>query len=254
MVELSKYNSKSPIIYYSYLELFFTEKSSERFLFIRNNCSKQRTLERFFANNTSEFPLNICVNKKKSLSAYNDSWKKDFLRKFTALGKGSQLPDFYFIDELLWEKAVPEKIKQPGHYSTEKDYINPSYSLSISFEAQHSQKIIPIESYLTNWIENGFLPICVILGSGGIGKTTILKHISDNLQNDDSVKKSIFLLEGDKLAEQIARMDDRNLMKIETVADLLKFYYISVSKESTPHLYFDQEVINLLVSNPAILC
>ncbi len=252
--KLSNVSVPNPKIYYSYLKIDLSPSSQEYYLFVRNDANKVRLIEYFFDKETVHTPLNICCNKKSSVQSINESWKSDFLSKLSAKSETVAAQSrFSYLDEYLWDRTIPKNLKQRGNFSLEKDFISPSYSLPQVREESSSQKPVPIENYLTNWTINGSLPICLIVGPGGVGKTTVIKDLCDKIQNNAGIKKTVYFVDGSVFARKIDSMDADSLLRVESIADLVSHYFLTIGDTHSPPLFLNEYVLHFAISSGNIL-
>jgi hypothetical protein len=243
--------SKNPKFSYSYYKVDITDSSREFYLFVKNDSNKLQLIENFLNKNKYVYPLNICSNKKDKSNATNEFWKKDFLSKFSDRLEGKfKKPRFYYIDELIWKRIVPNNLKEKECYSKEIAYISPAYTIT----GHSGNKVIDVETYIINWIRSYYGPMLIVYGLGGIGKTTLLKIVADNLQNILPEKKLIFFIEGEKLVEKLNKIDTIDQISISTVSDLLKVYYSTLREINDKGVSFiEEQSIDLVLSSGSII-
>jgi len=251
---LNNVSIPSPKIYYSYLKIDLSPSSQEYYLFLRNDSNKVRLIEHFFNEETVHTPLNICCNKKSAVQSLNDSWRSDFLSKLHAKsGEVAGQSRFSYLDEYLWERTIPKGLKQSGNFSLEKDFISPAYSLSQESEDKSAETSVPIESYLTDWTINGTSPICLIIGPGGVGKTTVIKDLCDKIHNNAGIMKTVYFVDGSIFAQKIDNMDADSILSVESIADLVSHYFLTIGNAQSPPFFLNEYVLHFAISSGNIV-
>jgi len=241
-------------IYYSLLSAKLSPMTQELYIFLKNPISKIKFVEHFIENKKYDGQICLCANKAVLDEKTNIHWKTDLINKIKKKSRevGNNI-FFYFLDDFIWERIIPDSLKKKEYFSNEKDYINPSYSfskLNVTSLSTPKNKIIPIDTFLkTIWLFQEYSPICAIIGPGGIGKTTVIREFAEQTQNDPNINKTVLYIDGNSLAQEVNnRLYDREISKIETVVDLIDFYFLSI--EANPNLrpVLDSRILQYTIS------
>lgn len=137
--------------------------------------------------------------------------KKDFL-------DASLNAELYTIEsfshEKIYNNAFNVDLLHNGKFSI-SDFINP-----IAIESKKN-----VELLISEWIESEDAPLMVIKGSGGIGKTTVVKHYLDKLYQQKKGKINIIFINSHDLINNLNRSDK--------VSDIYDFYeaFIRINSE-----------------------
>ena len=248
---IKRIEQTNPVVHYCYMVLDLTQYTKEYFLFIKNQSIKTQTINHL-VNNVEKIsePLTICANKKYLEDDLNEFWKDDLLQKFRVKFPTVKRISFFYIDDFLWENCIPDALKKPILFEEEQNFINPEYKVESGKELK---KKTPIEGYLRKFVTNDTAPILLLKGPGGMGKTTLLKRISDLLEKDRHYQKFVFFLDGQNFAKHIYRNEEFQLQKIETLSDLLRFYFTTLPSGSSQYneapIILNDELLNIIVSS-----
>jgi hypothetical protein len=101
---------------------------------------------------------------------------------------------------------------------------------------------IDIISKMKQWIDAKHLPIFALIGSGGVGKTTIAKKFCSQVEND------VIFIDSKDLISNI-----RYIAKLNTIYDFVKLFIKSQSDIEIDENYFSEEMINVLVDSGKLL-
>lgn len=246
----SEDDSKKNIIY-DFFKVDVSNFSSEYFLFLNKNISKVATIEHFLENNEIDRPVTICANKKYLDKERNLFWQKDFLDKFFKIGKKFFLKKeqhiFWYLDDYIWENCIKDhRIKD---IDDESNYVNPLADIDESIKKLH--ETIDVIASLQSWVDLGDSPILILLGQGGIGKTTVIKKFVNKINNSE-VKKLAIYIDASLISNRI-KQDINFSAKIDTIFDLLKLYFSSIDFNFGFPFIRNQDFLNLIISSGNII-
>ncbi|WP_108807341.1 NACHT domain-containing protein [Aquimarina spinulae] len=186
--------------------------------FIHNNCIKNS--EEYF----------ILVQKTKR---YDQEKRIDYLKKHARKNTNA-----YYIDDFIWENLTS------SYFETKQTYTNTSF---IPPNLLYQKKTFDNFNFFDNWLYKKNSPTLIITGSGGIGKTTLAKELTNRINNSANKTKAIYI-DALKISSSILHLTHNN-----DNINLYSFYESSVSKNSTPSLSYDLFRINIDNGNLVVI-
>ncbi len=101
---------------------------------------------------------------------------------------------------------------------------------------------IDIISTMKEWIKTKHSPIFALIGGGGVGKTTIAKKFSSQIEND------IIFIDSKELISNLKYIE-----KLNSIYDFVKLFIKSQDDLEIDENYFTEELINILVDSGKLL-
>lgn len=193
------------------------------YLFLHRGINLGRTSESIKKNYpqiTEKTPLAVIIPREKKHRKY-EIRKDHVLNEFRA-------NKVWYLDEFILEKCTLERFKGDSNGFEVEDFIEPFIELVDINKNEKKAFKIQSEDGIDRWIEDTDNPIMVLLGAGGIGKTTLAKHIAKKFKQQYSNSLIIFI-DSDKIVNIINRsyeIEGSNL-------DLYQFY--SASMQDSNH-------------------
>lgn len=172
----------------------------------------------------------ITENKNKDGGQFNEKKiRKDFL-------DFNLKPEIFTIEnfssEKIYEDIFDEEIIHDGSFSI-KDFVPPKPS--------DSKK--SVEFIISEWLDSETTPLLVVKGSGGIGKTTVIKHYLDKIYKYRN-QKIIFISSHDL----INTLNENN----EEISDIYDFYRAYLKQEESDS-ELDKKVFELTIDHGNLL-
>lgn len=214
----------------NFFEIIFLKKDdeiSEIFIYLSRYSAKAKMINKIFREYGEKLKnkkFYILFQEETQINKLNIDLSFENLKKNA---KFFSLEDF--IKKYIYS-PIKEKIKDAlaEKKSYRKIFINPLV------EVFQGEKVDDVISYMTEWLLISKDPILVVEGSGGVGKTTLVKKFMSDVEERDVV----FIDSSDLV-------DSNNL---NNVASFLKEYF---NKEiDTP---LEEELLNLLLDNGDLL-
>lgn len=184
--------NKNKIGYVIYLEKNIVYQKDFFYLFLYQGIHLTETFGHIRKNYPQIFQLKnliILLPKEKE--------QKDYERRKKHVSDSLKPTSIFYIDDFIREECSPTffQEKSSAKYLQISNFITPSVKVlnnegSVVFSKNDS---FDSSSPLKNWLEKDGIPILVIKGNGGIGKTTLAKYISDKFLQTNPKSKVIFI-------------------------------------------------------------
>jgi nucleoside phosphorylase len=229
-----------------YFEYYFYDNRgrTEGFLFLGKNVSVIQTLNDFKANFNSPNILNVFITKKYINGRIVDR-KKNIIERLTALDiKKIGRSDIHYIDEFIWECTLA----QYSNFNSlkRKDYID--QQLYAYDPVSNNEFGIGISSdYFSDELHERKIPISVILGGGGVGKTTFCEALRYSLdQQSQKKRKRAFFIKG----ERISYIKNTEEITVDSLMDLYDLYK---GEDNFPNIRSDDFKLNYMCGNIVVV-
>lgn len=200
-------------------------------LFLPKSANQQRTIEYLLEHSAFDNVSQIIV----LMESYNQSHSKRIPTLFKFNDFKERRVDVYSLQDFIREEIYSELLNADIFYSGD-DLSN---NFIIPYSDEHNNETI--EKSLKHWYYSTPLPIMVIKGPGGIGKTTAVRYFINTLNHQ--IKK-LFISSHD-IAKKIIRQD----YKVETLFD---FYKIMYDKEDLSNS-IDKEILEIAIDSGDVL-
>lgn len=185
-------NSKEGIHYeyYSYLN----RRRECGYLFLGNNIINKNIFTSFKKNQKNPEELEIFLVKKKENNRVVDKKKdiEEHIRKNNWVRKVDG--NIHYIDDFVWENTIDETTSSDS--SKRNDFIDQF----IYNEDGSNTDILSLE-FFKKEIDNQDIPISIVYGGGGIGKTTFCDALEDMINNDENIRKKVFYIKGERVVK-----------------------------------------------------
>ncbi len=192
MWRIEQGNSKNKIGYVIFLEKNEVIKKDFFYLFLYQGIHLTETFAHLRINYLQIFQLNnliILLPKERE--------QKNYERRIKNVTDNLKPISIFYIDDFIREECSPQFFtdQSSSKYLQISNFIMPTIKVS-----NNDGSITQLENYddsslspLKRWFENGEISILIIKGSGGIGKTTLAKYISDKFIQTNQKSKVIFI-------------------------------------------------------------
>lgn len=198
-----------------------------QFIYIHEKTSQKKTYDYIVKNKFLDKTAKIII-------LISENSKKENLKKIFNTDK------IYYIEEFgsnyLYNEYFDENIFHEGKFNI-KNFIEPFGINSKEKTAYHT---------LFEWYNTISNPLMVIKGHGGIGKTTLVKYLINNITDSDST--NILFINSKEILDDIVKYSDIN--------DVFQFYEALVKKrqnEQEIKKIFNKELLQLSVDNGNLL-
>ena len=162
------------------------------------------------------------VNKKTSIEKY---LSQNFLVKIVN-------KNIHYIDDVIWECTIDNNLNSNDVYQRE-DFID-----QIVYTNNNESKGLSLD-FFKQEINNQDIPISIIYGSGGVGKTTFCDALKYSINQNKDIRKKVFYIKGEKIVDILSEIN-QGLYEINSLNDLYSLY-----KEENDFLDFDEEIFRL---------
>jgi len=135
-----------------------------------------------------------------------------------------KIDNVYFINDFIWQNCTSESFKEKIEYP-QSSFVEPFLKKDTDEKLGYN--------YIEEWLISENDPILVLKGSGGIGKTTVAKSVS-NLVYKKYPFSNVVFINSQQIVNELIKLSQQN----ERI-DLYKFYV--ANHES---LYKDTEKVN----------
>lgn len=146
-----------------------------------------------------------------------------------------------FALEYLYKKHLDEDVYHDGSFKKQrkiKNFIDP-------FSADKKEKTALTK--LSEWFDKESMPLMVIKGYGGVGKTTLVKYFLDDLYTsylNSRSKSKILFIDSKKIIDEISKGGN---------IDNIFFFYQAYAKSKDLSYQFDKELLELSIDNGNLL-
>lgn len=231
-------------IYYEYYKLD-DEKICKGFLFLGNYITNNNIFEDFLQKQKGFLPdkLEIFLAKKRKSTHIVDRKKSIFERAdFYGLKKVLDT-NIHYIDDFIWENTFSQTKDDNSHIRN--DFIDQKL-YSVDLKTNKTFYVGESLTYFVEQLNNQSTPISIVLGTGGVGKTTFCDSLQHTINNNTSLKKKVFYIKGEKVVKFFLSSPEQ---RIESLDDLYDLY-----KEETDFLDIEKDEFNLnFISGNAIV-
>ncbi|NOX09999.1 MAG: NACHT domain-containing protein, partial [Gammaproteobacteria bacterium] len=204
------------------------------FIYLFDKSNQTKTYEYLIHNN-------IITDGSSSIVLIDNGLKKDvkgIKSKFKA-------QNVYSLDsfalEYLYKSHLNEDTYHDGNFKRQrqiKNFIDPFSDNS------HEKDALTI---LTEWFNMTSMPLMVVKGYGGVGKTTLVKYFLDILYasyKDQKIESKILFIDSRKIIDEISREGN--------IDNVFLFYQAYARSKNLAHK-FDKELLELSIDNGNIL-
>ena len=224
-------NSSEKVGYELYLASDPLIKSTKHyFLYLYAGCNINRSFQYISKSHPGVFShsnLTMLIPKEKKQ-------KRPEIRK-NNISIFFKPTEIYYIDDFIWDFCTPDDFKNQHSEFNINNYVDPYFA---------EQEGIRALDFLKQWYIKENNPILAIKGSGGIGKTTLVKYFSDTLAKDNKNFRSIFI-DTHEILNRLKQSFDRNQL------DLYDFY--EASSQISHMVTINENVFRLNIDNGNIL-
>jgi len=197
------------------------------FIYIHEKTSQKKTYDFLIKNK-------LLDDNSKKIILISENSKKENLKKIFNTN------EIYYIEEFgsnyLYNEYFDENIFHEGQFNV-KDFIEP-------FGINSKEKTA--YQTLFEWYNTISNPLMVVKGHGGIGKTTLVKYLINNITGSDTT--NILFINSKEILNDIVKFNDIN--------DVFHFYEALVKKRQSEQeikKIFDKELLQLSVDNGNLL-
>ena len=174
----------------------------------------------------------IIIDKKKAIYEYIS---ENFFKKIISNDK------VQYIDDFIWNCTLKNSIDS-NMVEQRQDFID-----QILYQEDGSIENLSLE-FFQKEINNQDVPISVVYGSGGVGKTTFCDALKYKIEIQDT-KKKVFYIKGEKIVD-ILSDNDINFYEINSLNDLYELF-----KDENDFDNFGQEefILNYISGNILVI-
>jgi hypothetical protein len=207
-------------------ELYELEQLTGRSLFciyLYENIYIKNTLEHVKNKQSNLSDYFILIQRSRT---HNAQKRRDYIK--TLAGSGVKV---YFIDDFVWEKLTSNYFS--GIISSKNTTFIPP---NLMYQKERFDNF----NFFDNWLYRKDSPTLIITGSGGIGKTTLAKELTNRINTTDDKTRAIYI-DALKISSTILHLNHN-----ENDIDLYSFYEASLSKgNSSSKISYDLFRINV---------
>lgn len=205
----------------------------KEFLYIHEKSSQGKTLGYLKKNQLiSDYRSLIILTEKPDKIADPENRKQNLSEIF-----GTKY--VFFINEFGYEFLYKDCFLDYEKYNL------PIYVDSLIEESPEGSTAL---SELKGWYETDSLPLLVVKGYGGIGKTTLVKQFMDDIF-DNYEDTGLLFIDSNEIIDDLARSASSET----PINDIYDFYKAQIVRESNSHTEFSKELLKLSVDNGSLL-
>lgn len=247
MWRVTEGNSKHKVGYVIFLEKNVVYQKDYFYLFLYQGIHLSETFNHLQTNYPQIFKLDnliILLPKEKEQKNYDKRIKK--------VSENLKSLSIFYIDDFIREECSPLFFNDSASskYLQISNFVFPSIKIINKNGSNTFVENFDNTSFtpLSFWFENGATPILVIKGSGGIGKTTLAKYISDIFLQINKKSKVIFI-------ESKVIVSKLNGQEEEIESDTINLYnlYEAATPDSNERLSKDVFKLNFDAGNILIV-
>ena len=207
-------------IYYEYYS-FKDSNILKGFLFLGNNITLKNIFDDFIEKQKNQLPnsLEIFLAKKKTSTHTVDRKKaiKDRITEYTLEKENNG--NIHYIDDVIREYTSIKKDLNNSH--KRKDFIDQNI-YAIDNITKKKFLIGESLSYFTDELDNQTLPISIVVGSGGVGKTTFCDTLQYTINHMDGSTKKVFYIKGEKVVNFFLSSNEQQIKSLENLYEIYK--------------------------------
>jgi nucleoside phosphorylase len=241
-------------VHYEYVTVRIGKSFEDGYLYVASNINIRATVEHFVSNTTLPSQLTVCsprvMGKGKQQENFRlENLREEFTRQLTDIADLTYCDrmEYSFVDDFVWRHclgdaaaALEGSVGDLRHYVDQELYeilgIDETAQLEDSCE-RWFQKLL--ESPADERVH----PVSVVLGKGGVGKTTLCKRIA-SLVNRFPSTRAVF----------IAAQEIRKVPPTAIVNSVKTLYELYAGQDDTPDLIDpDNFVLNLSCGNLVLI-
>lgn len=201
-------------VYYEYYS-YSDNGRKKGFMFLGNNIRLNKVFEDFKNQQQNNMPntLEIFLAKKKNVI----DRKKGINDRIKSLGLENIVGrNIHYIDDFIWESTY---LTNNIDSHKRQDFIDQTLYL-LDRKNNQTYDVGASLPYFVNDLQNESTPITIVLGSGGVGKTTFCDTLQYTIQQKD-IKKKVFYIKGEKVVNFFIKGPEQ---RIESLEDLYELY------------------------------
>ncbi|MEM7590465.1 MAG: ATP-binding protein [Cyanobacteria bacterium P01_A01_bin.83] len=146
----------------------------------------------------------------------------------------------FFIDEFGYEYLYKDCLLNYEKYNL------PVYVESLFEDSKNESKSAFDE--LKQWYTHEAVPLFVVKGHGGIGKTTLAKRFLDYIY-DSNDETGILFIDSNEIIDDLARVADSN----KKIDDIYDFYKAQIEKDDSDFNRFSRDLLQLSIDNGSLI-
>ena len=249
---IREYNSSVSYSNNSFFEIYSITQNNkylELFIYFSKYSSIQKTLKKII-----EEHIDILKNHQEIYIVFEE--QRDFKRIVSNIIKNNDLKN---NDIKLENNKIIILNKNVKYFDSPIQFIEKTIYLQVKNDIENelfpkqfsgvfinplinNKSNIDIISKMKQWINAKHSPIFALIGSGGVGKTTVAKKFCSQVEND------VIFIDSKDLISNL-----RYIEKLNTIYDFVKLFIKSQSDIQIDENYFSEEMINILVDSGKLL-
>lgn len=211
-------------------------KQMEYYLYLYKGINQTATHSLLKSNCSEIFRKNLIILLPREEEQKNQEIrKKNIQEKFKPTS-------IYYMDEFIWDLCTPKSFTDT---TGESKFLDINNFVTPRVEDKDKQEIE--YNKLIEWLSAQNEQVLVLRGSGGIGKTTIAKHIADIFQDNNKQKKSIFI-ESSEIIDELKRTK-----KTEQEINIYSFYEADYLKNGDTQDKLNSDLFKVNLDNGNLL-
>lgn len=199
-------------------------------VYLYENINIKSTIEYIKSNLlTKNEDFFILVQKKR----FDQNKRYNYIKSLV-----NESTNIYFIDEFVWENLTSNYFDKTQVFKN-RSFIPPN----LLYQKNKFDNF----NFFDNWLYKKNSPILVITGSGGIGKTTLAKELTQRINSAENNTRALYI-DALRISSSILHLTHNN-----NNIDLYSFYESSLSNEEKESLSYDLFRINIDNGNIVII-
>lgn len=206
-----------------YYEYYSYEDNSQLkgFIFLGRNITLKNVFESFIEDNKDHLPDTLEIFLTKRRSGYRVIDRKKAIRDRVKEFKLDRVVNgrIHYIDEIIRDNTAIKDEQKYGHIRT--DFIDQKI---YAVDHELNKKFVAGDSleYFKKELNSTSLPISIVVGSGGVGKTTFCDSLQYTITHSGDLPKKVFYIKGEKVVDFFLTSPELQILSLENLYELYK--------------------------------